>query len=243
MQENFNNPSLRFLIGDVRDKDRLRRAMNGVDYVIHAAALKQVPACEYNPIEAIKTNIDGTINVIEAAIDCGVDSVLGISSDKAVYPINLYGATKLAMEKLFMQANGYGNTRFSIVRPANFWGSRGSVIPLWESQSEITITDKEMTRYWIKLDKIAKFVIYCLRRMEGQEIFIPKMEQMTLGELAEKVKPDAKQKIVGIRAGEKMHELLMTDEEKKECREYDDFYIIKSKLFGGDIAGQLNDNS
>src|SRR5665213_1967716 len=175
----FDHESLRYFIGDVRDRDRLRRAMNGVDIVVHAAALKQVPACEYNPIEAIATNIDGAKNVIEAALDCGVQKVLALSTDKAVNPVNLYGATKLVAEKLFVQANSYrgnGPTRFSCVRYGNVVGSRGSVIPLFLTQrtsGRVTVTDARMTRFWITLDQGVRFVIRCIEQMHGGEVFVP----------------------------------------------------------------------
>ena len=228
MQQHFNNPILRFLIGDVRDMRRLHRAMDGVDIVVHAAALKQVPTCEYNPIEAIKTNVDGSINVIDAAINRRVDKVLAISSDKAVHPINLYGATKLVMEKLIIQANVYGDTKFSCLRCGNFWGSRGSVIPLWQKQAEqgeIDITDGDMTRFWIELEDVAQFAIDCLGRMEGGEIFIPKMREEMLTKTAKGIAPDALIKVIGKRAGEKKHEALFAEGEGYE--EFKDYFVIR----------------
>src|SRR4030042_3856349 len=190
MRQRFNDdPRLRFFIGDVRDRDRVHRAMNGVDIVVHAAALKQVPTCEYNPIEAVKTNIDGTINIIDAAIDNGVERAIAISSDKAVQSINLYGATKLAMERLFVQANVYTGERkskFSCVRYGNVVGSRGSVIPLFLQQrknGKITITDERMTRFWITIEQEIRFVIDCIGRMHGGEVFIPKIPSMKVTDL------------------------------------------------------------
>ena len=231
MERDFNNSRLRFFIGDVRDRDRLKRAMNGVDIVVHSAALKQVPACEYNPIEAIKTNIDGSINVIDSALDEGVERVLAISSDKAVHPINLYGATKLVMEKLFIQANVYVGTKFSCVRYGNFEGSRGSVLPLWTSQKEngiITLTEKEMTRFWITLEKAAEFAIDCIGRMAGGEIFIPKMPEIEMGELAKQIAPDAELKVIGRRGGEKLHENLFAENEESHLTETPNCYIIRA---------------
>ncbi len=194
MQQRFNDdPRLRFFIGDVRDRERVYRAMNGVDIVVHAAALKQVPTCEYNPLEAVKTNIDGAANVIDAAIDNGVEKVMTISTDKAVQPVNLYGATKLAAEKLFIQSNvytGWRKTRFSCVRYGNVAGSRGSVMPLFLKQKEngtITITDERMTRFWITLEQGVRFVIDCTGRMHGGEVFIPKIPSMKITELADEM--------------------------------------------------------
>jgi len=211
MQQRFNNAALRFFIGDVRDRRRLFRAMQGVDYVVHAAALKHITFCEYNPIEAVKTNIDGSVNVIEAALDCGVDKVLAVSSDKAVHPINIYGATKLAMEKLFINANVYGDTKFSFARFGNFINSRGSVLELWEREKptgKITITNPDMTRYWISLEDAAQFTIDCLEQMEGGETFIPAMEQKSISQLAEEFAPDCSWHIIGGRDGEKVTEEL-----------------------------------
>ncbi len=228
MQRHFNNSKLRFLIGDIRDRERVYRAMNGVDIVVHSAALKQVPTCEYNPIEAIRTNIDGSMNVIDAALDNGIDKVLAISSDKAVHPINLYGATKLVMEKLIIQANVYGDTRFSCLRCGNFWGSRGSVIPLWQKQAEqgeIDITDGDMTRFWIELEDVAQFAINCLDRMEGGEIFIPRMREEMLTKTARGIAPDALIKVIGKRAGEKKHEALFAEGEGYE--EFDTYFVIR----------------
>ncbi len=231
-----NDERLRFMIGDVRDKDRMYRAMNGVDIVVHAAALKQVPACEYNPIEAVRTNIDGAINVIDAAIDNNVDKVMAVSTDKAVHPVNLYGATKMAAEKLFVQGNVYTggrNTRFSCVRYGNVVGSRGSVIPLFKEQrknGEITITDDRMTRFWITLEQGVRLVSMGLEQMKGGEIFIPKIPSTRVTDLVDVMAPGVKRKIIGIRPGEKLHEVLITEEEATHAREYKDYYVIEPEF-------------
>lgn len=237
MREEFNEwKRLRFLIGDVRDRERLHRAMNEIDVVIHAAALKQVPTCEYNPIEAIKTNIDGAINVIDAAIDRKVEKVMALSTDKAVHPINLYGATKLVAEKLFMQANfyvGWGHTRFSCVRYGNVVASRGSIIPRFLAQKEkgtITITDEEMTRFWITQEQAVKFVIDCIERMKGAEIFIPKIPSMKIVDLADVIAPDTRHEIIGIRPGEKIGEVLLVEEEARHSREFRNYFVIEPEL-------------
>ncbi len=234
MRQRFNEPEkLSFLIGDVRDRDRLYRAMNGVNIVVHAAALKQVPACEYNPIEAIKTNIEGAINVIDAAIDNGVEKAIAISTDKAVHPANLYGSTKLVMERLFIQANVYAQVRpsaFSCVRYGNVVGSRGSVVPLFLKQREtgrITITDERMTRFWITLEQGVRFVIQCIERMQGGEVFIPKIPSMRITDLAEALAPGCTRDVIGIRPGEKIHEILLTEEESAHTLEFDDYFVIE----------------
>lgn len=234
MQQRFNDdPRLRFFIGDVRDRERVYRAMNGVDIVVHAAALKQVPTCEYNPIEAVRTNIDGAMNVIDAAIDNGVEKVIAISSDKAVHPVNLYGATKLVMERLFAQANVYTGGRkskFSCVRYGNVVGSRGSVIPLFLEQREngkITITDEQMTRFWITLEQGVHFVIDCIDRMHGGEVFIPKIPSMKITDLADAIAPEAEREVIGIRAGEKVDEILVTGEEARHTQEFDNYFVIE----------------
>jgi len=224
---------MRYFIGDVRDRERLCRAMHGVDVVVHAAALKQVPACEYNPLEAVKTNINGAANIIDAAIDSGVKSVLALSTDKAVNPVNLYGATKLVAEKLFVQANaysGHGGTRFSCVRYGNVVGSRGSVIPLFKQQREtgcITLTDERMTRFWITLEQGVKFVIRSIEVMCGGEVFVPKIPSMRMADLAEIIAPGCKREIIGIRPGEKLHEMLVSRDESPHTLEFDDMYIIQ----------------
>jgi UDP-N-acetylglucosamine 4,6-dehydratase/5-epimerase len=236
----FDHPSLRYFIGDVRDVDRLRRAMHGVDVVVHAAALKQVPACEYNPLEAVKTNIEGAKNVIDAAIDTGVQKVLALSTDKAVNPVNLYGATKLVAEKLFVQANAYsggGPTRFSCVRYGNVLGSRGSVIPLFLEQRKtgvITLTDRRMTRFWLTLDQGVRFVIRAIERMKGGEVFVPKIPSMRLTDLAETIAPGCHIQEIGIRPGEKLHEVLLSPEEARDAGEYEDMYVIRQ--WGGSQA-------
>lgn len=233
MMNKFGNANLRFFIGDIRDRNRLFRAMNGVDIVVHAAALKQVPACEYNPIEAIKTNVDGSINIIDAAIDNDVEKVMAISTDKAVHPVNLYGATKMAAEKLFVQANSYSGehkTKFSCVRYGNVIGSRGSVIPLFLKQKEegtLTITDENMTRFWIQLKDGVEFVINSIKRMKGGEIFIPKIPSMKVTDLADAIAPDAEKKIIGIRPGEKIHEILITRDEARHSKHLGDGFVIE----------------
>ncbi|MBK8905706.1 MAG: UDP-N-acetylglucosamine 4,6-dehydratase (inverting) [Anaerolineaceae bacterium] len=229
----FNHVSLRYFIGDVRDEARLRRAMNGVNIVVHAAALKQVPACEYNPIEAIMTNVMGAKNVIEAALDSGVDRVLAMSTDKATAPVNLYGATKLVAEKLFVQANSYRGeegTRFACVRYGNVVGSRGSVIPLFREQREsgtITITDERMTRFWITLEQGVKFVISSIEKMHGGEVFIPKIPSMNIMDLAKLMAPECDIKMIGIRAGEKLHESMISADEARQSVELSDRFVIK----------------
>ena len=232
MEQRFNNPCLRFFIGDVRDKDRLYRAMNNVDYVIHAAALKQVPACEYNPFEAVKTNILGAVNVIDASIDNQVEKVIAISTDKAVNPVNLYGATKLCAEKLFVQGNTYsgGRARFSCARYGNVVGSRGSVIPLFlqqKSTGKVTVTDKRMTRFWITLEQGVRFVLRCLETMVGGEIFVPKIPSMNIMDLVSAIVPECEVNLTGIRPGEKIHELLMSPDEARQALERPDMYIIQ----------------
>jgi len=228
----FNDPSLRYFIGDVRDESRLRRALHGVDIVVHAAALKQVPACEYNPIEAIMTNVMGAKNLIEASLDNGVRSVLAMSTDKATAPVNLYGATKLVSEKLFIQANSYSGekkTRFSCVRYGNVVGSRGSVVPLFKKQrasGKITITDERMTRFWITLDQGVRFVISSIELMHGGEVFIPKIPSMNIMDLASLLAPECTVNLIGIRPGEKLHESMISEDEARQAVELDDRYII-----------------
>jgi UDP-N-acetylglucosamine 4,6-dehydratase len=238
MRQKFNNDErLRFFIGDVRDRDRVYRAMTDVDIVVHAAALKQVPTCEYNPIEAKRTNIDGAINVVDAAIDRGVEKTIAISSDKAVHPVNLYGATKLVMEKVVVQSNVYAsptNARFSCVRYGNVVGSRGSVIPLFMEQARtgvITITDERMTRFWITLEQGVRFVINCIERMRGGEIFVPKIPSMKTVDVAEVIAPGIQRKIIGIRPGEKLHEFLLTEDEVRHARELDDCIIVEPEFY------------
>ncbi len=236
MSQKFDDERLRFLIGDVRDKDRLFRAMNDVDIVVHAAALKQVPACEYNPIEAIRTNIDGSVNIIDSAIDNSVERVMAISTDKAVHPVNLYGATKMVAEKLFVQGNTYSGkkkTKFSCVRYGNVIGSRGSVIPLFKEQKKsgiLTITDVNMTRFWLTLDQGVHFVMDSIVRMQGGEVFIPKIPSMKIVDLADAIAPEAKKIITGIRPGEKLHEIMITEDEARHTKEFSDYFIIEPEF-------------
>lgn len=228
----FDDPSLRFFIGDVRDKNRLKRAMRDVHIIIHAAALKQVPSCEYNPFEAVKTNIIGAQNVIDSAIDCGVKQVVALSTDKAVNPVNLYGATKLCSDKIFIQGNSYAGTqgtRFSCVRYGNVIGSRGSVIPLFAKQrklGKITITDRRMTRFWISLEHAVEVVVKAIRHMQGGEIFVPKIPSMKIVDLAEAIAPECEIEIIGIRPGEKLHEALITEEDGRSTVDYDGLYVV-----------------
>lgn len=241
MERKFNDPRLRFFIGDIRDKERLSRAMNEADIVVHAAALKHVPVCEYNPIEAMKTNIEGAVNVIDAAIDNSVEKVMNISSDKAVYPVNLYGATKMVAEKLFVQGNSYTGQRkilLSCTRYGNVIGSSGSVVPLFNQQKdkgEITITDERMTRFWITLEQGARFVVNCIEIMNGGEIFVPKISSMKIIDLADVIGPGINKKIIGIRPGEKLHEVLLTKEEARHTKETNDYFIIEPEFFFWDI--------
>lgn len=224
---------VRYFIGDVRDMERLHRAFNGIDIVIHAAALKQVPACEYNPFEAIQTNIIGAKNIIDAAIDQSVEKVIALSTDKAVNPINLYGATKLCAEKLFVQGNSYsgkGGTKFSCVRYGNVVGSRGSVIPVFLEQrktGKVTVTDPRMTRFWITLDQGVNFVINCAGMMLGGEVFVPKIPSMKLMDIVKTIASDCEIKTIGIRPGEKLHEVLVSEDEARNTVELEDSYIIK----------------
>jgi UDP-N-acetylglucosamine 4,6-dehydratase len=230
----FDQPNMRYFIGDVRDRDRLRRALHGVDVVVHAAALKQVPACEYNPIEAIMTNVMGARSIIEAALDEGVKKVIALSTDKAVNPVNLYGATKLAAEKLFVLGNVYAGsapTLFSCVRYGNVVGSRGSVVPLFYKQKEqgcLTITDRRMTRFWLTLEQGVRFVIRCLESMHGSEVFIPKIPSMKVTDLARAIGPTCEIKFIGIRPGEKLHETLVSEDEAREGFEVDDMYVLRT---------------
>jgi UDP-N-acetylglucosamine 4,6-dehydratase len=229
----FDASNLRYFIGDVRDRERLRRAMHAVDVVVHAAALKQVPACEYNPMEAVKTNIIGTSNVVEAALDAGVQKVMALSTDKAVNPVNLYGATKLAAEKLTVQSNAYAAgsaTRYSCVRYGNVVGSRGSVVPVFLKQRQtgtLTVTDDRMSRFWLSLEQGVRFVIDSIDAMRGGEVFVPKIPSMKVIDLAKAIAPDASIEVVGIRPGEKLHEVLISEDEARNTVESDDMYIVK----------------
>jgi UDP-N-acetylglucosamine 4,6-dehydratase len=223
---------LRYLIGDIRDLPRLSRAMRGVDVVVHAAALKQVPVCEYNPFEAVQTNVVGAENVVSAAIENDVPLSLALSSDKAVNPVNLYGATKLCAEKIFTQGNAYSGdsvARFATVRYGNVIGSRGSVIPLFKAQAAmgvITITDERMTRFWITLREAAEFVIESLGRIGGGEIFVPRVPSMRTADIARALAPNAEHRRIGIRPGEKLHEVLLTEDESRHALEVDNGYVI-----------------
>lgn len=229
------NPKLRFFIGDVRDKERLYRAFDGIDTVIHAAALKQVPSCEYNPFETVKTNILGAQNIIEAAIDRNVKKVVALSTDKACSPINLYGATKLCSDKLFIAGNayvGHHDTKFSVVRYGNVVGSRGSVVPFFNklvaySAKELPITDFEMTRFWLTLEQAVEMVITALETMIGGELFVRKIPSMKIIDLAKAMAPDLSLKEVGIRHGEKIHEMMISIEDARNTLEFDKYYIIQ----------------
>lgn len=229
----FDHESLRYFIGDVRDKERLEMAVRDVDIIVHAAALKQVPACEYNPFEAVKTNILGAQNVIEAALSNNVSKVIALSTDKAVNPVNLYGATKLCAEKIFIDANSYVGVRpikISCVRYGNVLGSRGSVIQLFEQQKKtgvLTVTDKRMTRFWLTLEQSVEFVIRRIEKMRGGEVFVPKVPSMKIADLAAAIAPTAKIKEIGIRAGEKINEILITKDESRNALELKDFFVIE----------------
>ena len=228
-----DHPAIRYFIGDVRDRDRLYRAFEGVDIVIHAAALKQVPTAEYNPLEAVKTNIMGAANVIDAAIDRQVKRVVALSTDKAANPVNLYGATKLCSDKLFVAANAYSGahrTRFSVVRYGNVVGSRGSVIPLFvqmRAQGRVTITDARMTRFWITLDQGVRFVLMALEKMHGGEILVPKIPSMNIMDLADAVAPGCERELIGVRAGEKLHEVMVPRDEAPNTIEHEDYFVIQ----------------
>lgn len=238
MQQKFNAPCMRYLIGDVRDQERLIRAMRGVDYVIHAAALKQVPAAEYNPMECIKTNINGAEHVINAAIENSVEKVIALSTDKAANPINLYGATKLASDKLFVAANnisGGSKPRFSVVRYGNVVGSRGSVVPFFEQLKQkgadhMPVTHLEMTRFWISLQQGVDFVLKNFERMLGGEIFVPKIPSIRIVDLAKSIAPDLPIREVGIRPGEKLHEMMCPGDMSYNTYEYDDHYVIAPSI-------------
>jgi len=223
---------LRYLLGDVRDFSRLRRATRGVDVIIHAAALKQVPAAEYNPFEAVQTNVIGAENVVSAAIDNGVPITLALSTDKAVNPVNLYGATKLCAEKIITQGNAYAAdspARFATARYGNVVGSRGSVVPLFKAQAEtgvLTITDERMTRFWITLDQAVDFVTSCMDLLSGGEVFVPKLPSTRVTDLAAALAPEAERRVIGIRPGEKLHELMLTSDEARHARELHDRFVI-----------------
>lgn len=249
MEQDFNQTCMRYFIGDVRDRDRLIQAMNGVDYVIHAAALKQVPAAEYNPMECIKTNIHGAENVIQAALANNVEKVIALSTDKAANPINLYGATKLVSDKLFVAANnvaGGHKTRFSAVRYGNVVGSRGSVVPFFKKQIEngcdhLPITDARMTRFWITLQQGVDFVLKNFERMHGGEIFVPKIPSVSVVDLAKAMSPDLPHKIIGIRPGEKLHEIMCPADDSHLTLEFVDHFVIKPTIqFSGAADFSVN---
>jgi UDP-N-acetylglucosamine 4,6-dehydratase len=246
MRQHFSEqtyPCMRYFIGDVRDRERLYRAMDGVDIVIHAAALKQVPTAEYNPIEVIKTNVLGASNIIDAAIDRNVQRVIALSTDKAANPINLYGATKLCSDKLFVAANGYSGhhgTKFSVVRYGNVMGSRGSVIPLFQQMRAtgvLPVTDPKMTRFWITLEQAVKFVLLGLERMQGGEIFVPKIPSMNIVDLAHAIAPECRLDIVGVRPGEKLHETMVPEDDARNAFEYDDYFVIRAPAANGKVNG------
>lgn len=234
----FNDSCMRYFIGDVRDKERLSTAMRGVDFVIHAAAMKHVPVAEYNPMECIKTNIHGAQNVIDACFENQVEKCIALSTDKACNPVNLYGATKLASDKLFVAANniaGNNQTRFSVARYGNVVGSRGSVVPFFkklikEGTKELPITDTRMTRFWISLEDGVKFVLSNFEKMHGGEIFIPKIPSMKITDLAHALAPNLKHKIIGIRAGEKLHEIMISSDDSHLTYEFDDYYAISPSI-------------
>lgn len=233
--EIFDHDRIRYFLGDVRDKSRLERALHGVDLVVHAAALKHVPIAEYNPSEFVKTNVMGAMNIIDACIDCGVQKVIALSTDKAVNPVNLYGATKLCSDKLFVGGGVYvgqrAHPKFAIVRYGNVLGSRGSIIPFWREliksgAPDLPVTDERMTRFWITLDQAVEFVVNAFLHMEGGEIFVPKIPSMKIIDLAEAIAPDMPKRICGIREGEKLHELMIGAEDARHTLEYDQHYVI-----------------
>lgn len=239
----FKHPKIRYFLGDVRDKERLKRAFNEVNFVVHAAALKQVPAAEYNPTEFIKTNVMGAMNVIDAAIDCGVEKVLALSTDKAANPINLYGATKLCSDKLFVAGNSYVGARgypsFGVVRYGNVLGSRGSVIPFWKKLLQdgalaLPLTDERMTRFWITLEQSVDFVIQSFKNLRGGEIFIPKIPSMKIVDLAQALSPGIEYTMTGIREGEKLHELMISVEDARHTIEFANHYVILPEIYTQD---------
>jgi UDP-N-acetylglucosamine 4,6-dehydratase len=250
MQQEFDDPRMRFFIGDVRDRERLIQAMRGIDYVVHAAALKQVPAAEYNPMECIKTNIHGAENVIHAALANDVEKVIALSTDKAANPVNLYGATKLASDKLFVAANniaGGARTRFAVVRYGNVVGSRGSVVPLFrklvaEGAKEIPITDTRMTRFWITLPQALEFVVKSFARMHGGEIFVPRIPSARVTDLAEAMAPGIPTRVIGIRPGEKLHEVMCPADDSHLTLAFADHFVIQPSIrfFGLDMDFHTN---
>lgn len=249
MQQEFNQPCMRYFIGNVRDRERLETAMESIDYVIHAAALKQVPVAEYNPLECIKTNIQGAENVIKSALACNVEKVIALSTDKAANPINLYGATKLASDKLFVAANNYRGSKktcFSVVRYGNVVGSRGSVIPFFnkllkEGADYLPITHPDMTRFWITLQQGVDFVIKCFQRMQGGELFVPKIPSMKVIDLARALAPDLAIKEIGIRPGEKFHETMCPADDSHHTLEFDDHFVIQPTIqFSHEVDFKIN---
>lgn len=243
----FSHPNIRYFLGDVRDIRRLTRAFAEVDYVIHTAALKQVPAAEYNPSEFVKTNVIGAMNIIDAALNTNVKKVIALSTDKACYPVNLYGASKLCSDKLFVNGNAYvgskGHPIFSVVRYGNVIGSRGSIISQWQSNiqegaSSLVVTDKRMSRFWITLEESINFVIQCFSMAKGGEIFVPKIPSMKLIDLAKAIAPHLPIEFCGIREGEKLHEMMISQEDARHCREYDDHYMILPEAMSHDWQHQ-----
>jgi UDP-N-acetylglucosamine 4,6-dehydratase len=236
MQAEFTDPRIRYFVGDVRDANRMNLAFRGVDLVVHAAGMKHVHICEYNPLEAINTNVTGTVNVIQAALDQGVEKVVGVSTDKAVAPVNLYGASKLCLEKLLVAANSYSgdrSTRFSVVRYGNVMGSAGSVIPLFmrqKAQGKLTITDERMTRFWIDMDGAIELVMHSLNLMQGGEIFIPKLPAASVQVLADALAPGVPREVIGIRPGEKLHECLLAQEECRRTRDVGPVLVIEPEF-------------
>lgn len=238
----FDDKRLRFFLGDIRDLRRLERAFDGVDIVVHAAALKQVPATEYNPSEAIKTNVDGSQNVVDAALFCGVEKTILISSDKAVSPVNLYGATKMCAERLFIAANAYRGLKkscFSVIRYGNVIGSRGSFIDLMKRQKltgTVTLTDARMTRFWIRIDDVMDIVLESLQRMQGGETFVPKMKNLGLNEVVDIAAPGCAIEVMGMRPGEKLHEVLLTEHEVKRAKDGGSAYVVRPEFVSGDLS-------
>ncbi len=233
LRTRFGDSQVRYLIGDVRDRARMARAAQGCDVIVHAAAMKQVPACEYNPFEAVRTNVLGAQHVVDAAIDAKVERVVALSTDKAVNPVNLYGATKLCAEKIFVQGNAYAaqsSTRLACVRYGNVVGSRGSVVPVFQRQAaedgRLTLTDERMTRFWITLPQAVDLVLYALEHMSGGEVYIPKIPSMRVADLADAIAPDLPKEIVGIRPGEKLHELMLTADESRHALDAGDVYVV-----------------
>ncbi|HUI47061.1 MAG TPA: UDP-N-acetylglucosamine 4,6-dehydratase (inverting) [Acidimicrobiia bacterium] len=244
LRARFGDRQVRYLIGDVRDRSRMTRAVEGADIVVHAAAMKQVEACEYNPFEAVRTNVLGAQHVVDAAIDARIEKVVALSTDKAVNPVNLYGATKLCQEKIFVQGNAYAaqrETRLACVRYGNVVGSRGSVVPVFRRQVErdgrITITDERMTRFWIMLPQAVDLVLYALEHMHGGEVFIPKIPSMRVTDLAQAIAPDVPVEIIGIRPGEKLHELLLTADESRHAIDAGDVYVVLPEHSWWDAKG------